>query len=130
MARSCKRRKVVSAVIRPAQIGPHRIESRRAEAEILERVPRGAFRPSPMVQSAIVRLTPRKERLFADEKIFDNLTRSLFNQRRKKVKKGLAMMKASPDAISRIDPVLLEKRPQDLTIDDVILIAQAISSSD
>jgi len=102
----------------------------RAEAEILERVPRGAFRPSPMVQSAIVRLTPRKELLFADEKVFDNLTLSLFNQRRKKVKKGLAMMKASPDAISRMDPALLEKRPQDLTIDDVIMLAQAISSFD
>jgi hypothetical protein len=32
MARSCSKRKVVSAVIRPAQIGPQRMLSRRAEA--------------------------------------------------------------------------------------------------
>ena len=102
----------------------------RAEAEILERVPRGAFRPSPMVQSAIVRLTPRKKRLFEDEATFDDLTRSLFTQRRKKVKKGLAMMKISTDAISRMDPAILEKRPQNLSLDDVIALAQAISSSD
>jgi len=101
----------------------------RAEAEILERVPRGAFRPMPQVESAIVRLRPRKTRIFEDEKAFDALTRSLFSMRRKMVKKSLAAMKISSDALSRIDPDLLERRPQELSLDEVVDLARAISGN-
>jgi len=101
----------------------------RAEAEILERVPRGAFRPPPKVMSAIVRLKPREVRLPVDENIFDNLTRGLFTQRRKKVKKSLAMMKVSSEAISRMDPVLLEKRPQELSLENVAGLVEAITGT-
>lgn len=99
----------------------------RAEAEILERVPRGAFRPRPKVESAIVRLRPREKRIPVDEKVFDNLTRGLFSMRRKKVKKSLAMMRVPSDALLRIDPDLLERRPQELSLEDVVNLAKIIS---
>lgn len=99
----------------------------RAEAEILEIVPRGAFRPIPQVESAIVRLRPRKTPILVDEKAFDDITRVLFSMRRKKVKRSLASMRASSDALSRIDPDILDKRPQELTLDEVALIVRTIS---
>ncbi len=104
--------------------------SLRAEAEILERVARGAFRPMPQVESAIVRLRPREERIAVDERIFDDLTRTIFSMRRKKVKRSLAAMKVSSEALSRIDPDLLEKRPQELSLEEVVDMAEAISASE
>lgn len=103
--------------------------SLRAEVEIVERVPRGAFRPMPQVESAIVRLRPRKKRIPVDEKVFDDLTRGLFSMRRKKVKRSLASMKVSSDVLSRIDPGLLERRPQELSLEEVVDLAKAISGN-
>jgi 16S rRNA (adenine1518-N6/adenine1519-N6)-dimethyltransferase len=99
----------------------------RAEAEVLEFVPRGAFRPMPAVESAIVRLRPREERIPVDERAFDDLTRTLFSMRRKKVKRALAAMRISPAVLSRIDPDLLDKRPQELSLEDVVDLARAAS---
>lgn len=101
--------------------------SLRAEAEILERVPRGAFRPMPQVESAIVRLRPRENRIPVDYGVFDDLTRTLFSMRRKKVKRSLAAMRISSAALSRIDPDLLEKRPQELSQEEVVDLARTIS---
>jgi len=101
--------------------------SLRAEAEILEFVPRGAFRPMPAVGSAIVRLRPRESRIPVDERAFDDLTRTLFSMRRKKVKRSLAAMKVPSDILSRIDPDLLDKRPQELSLEEVVTLARSIS---
>jgi 16S rRNA (adenine1518-N6/adenine1519-N6)-dimethyltransferase len=101
----------------------------RAEAEILEFVPKGAFRPMPAVESAIVRLRPRESRIPVDERVFDDLTRTLFSMRRKKVKRSLAAMRISHAVLSRIDPDLLEKRPQELSLEDVVDLARASSGN-
>ncbi len=101
--------------------------SHRAEAEILEFVPRSAFRPMPQVESAIVRLRPREDPIPGEERVFDDLTRALFSMRRKKVKRSLAAMKVPSEALSRVDPDLLEKRPQELSLEEVIDLAKAIS---
>ncbi|MGC9515386.1 16S rRNA (adenine(1518)-N(6)/adenine(1519)-N(6))-dimethyltransferase RsmA [Methanocrinis sp.] len=99
----------------------------RAEAEILERVPRGAFRPMPQVESAIVRLRPRENRIPVDERAFDDLTRGLFSMRRKKVKRSLAAMGVPSEILSRIDPDLLERRPQELFLEEVVDLARSVS---
>ena len=101
--------------------------SLRAEAEILEFVPRGAFRPMPQVESAIVRLRPHETRIPVDEKVFEDLTRGLFSMRRKKVKRSLAAMRIFSDVLSGIDPDLLHKRPQELTLEEVVDLARAVS---
>jgi len=56
--------------------------------EIIETIPRTSFDPQPKVDSCIVTLSPRKTNPFnvSDEKFFFNLTRELFNHRRKKIK--------------------------------------------
>jgi 16S rRNA (adenine1518-N6/adenine1519-N6)-dimethyltransferase len=57
----------------------------RCTVEPLFRVPPGAFRPPPKVDSAIVRLTPLPAHLLpdADTKLIERLVRAAFGQRRK-----------------------------------------------
>lgn len=100
-----------------------------SEAEILEKVPRSAFRPMPEVNSAIVRLRPRKQRPKVDAKIFMSLCEGLFRNRRKKVKNALAAMGADKWSVADIDATLLEKRPEDLTPDEAAGLAKLLSDS-
>jgi 16S rRNA (adenine1518-N6/adenine1519-N6)-dimethyltransferase len=95
--------------------------------EILEKVSKMAFRPVPQVDSAIVRLQPRLDRPEADPADFMRLVEGLFNNRRKKVKKGLAALEASPRAIAELDAALLERRPEDLSPDEAASLVVAIS---
>ncbi|MFZ2470635.1 MAG: 16S rRNA (adenine(1518)-N(6)/adenine(1519)-N(6))-dimethyltransferase RsmA [Methanothrix sp.] len=95
--------------------------------EILEKVSKMAFRPVPQVDSAIVRLLPRSDRPAADGTDFMRLAEGLFNNRRKKVKKGLAALGAGPRAIAELDADILERRPEDLTPDEAASLVEAIS---
>ncbi len=63
----------------------------RAEMEIMEKIPRSAFKPPPRVDSAVVRIIPRKEPPFRikDEKLFEDVVRTLFSARRKTVRSAL-----------------------------------------
>ncbi len=61
-----------------------------AEIEILEIVPRSAFHPVPEVDSAIVRLKPRKPSYeVKDEEFFLKLVTACFSKRRKKLKNAI-----------------------------------------
>jgi len=88
------------------------------EIEILETVSKMAFRPVPQVDSAIVRLLPRRDRPPGDPEAFIRLAEGLFNNRRKKVKKGLASLGAGREALAEMDAELLERRPEELTPDE------------
>jgi 16S rRNA (adenine1518-N6/adenine1519-N6)-dimethyltransferase len=63
----------------------------RAEAELLDYVPRNLFYPSPDVDSMMVRLRPREKPPFSveDEELFFQLVRVLFSQRNKKVRNAV-----------------------------------------
>jgi 16S rRNA (adenine1518-N6/adenine1519-N6)-dimethyltransferase len=97
--------------------------------EILESVPRTAFRPVPEVDSAIVRLRPR-EHQEVDTAVFMRLVETLFRNRRKKVKKGLAAFGVSRETLAELDGSMLERRPEELTPDEVAGIVRVISNLD
>lgn len=61
----------------------------RANPEILDYISREAFRPRPRVDSAIVRITPKISIQKIDEKIFSDLVRGLFTQRRRNLRSAL-----------------------------------------
>lgn len=94
------------------------------DAEILEIVPKGAFRPVPEVESAIVRLTKRRVEL--DPRAFMKFADGLFRSRRKKVKKALAAMGLSRETLVGLDTALLEKRPEELTPAEAAGLAAAM----
>lgn len=57
-----------------------------AEAEIVMKVPRSAFYPSPRVDSALLTIKPRNDTLqIKDASLFEDLVRSLFTQRRRRL---------------------------------------------
>jgi 16S rRNA (adenine1518-N6/adenine1519-N6)-dimethyltransferase len=97
------------------------------EVEILECVPKTAFRPVPSVNSSIVRLRPRKEKPEVDAMIFMRIVEGLFRSRRKKVKKALAAMGVTKEMLSGLEASTIEKRPEELAPDEVALLAGAIN---
>ncbi len=97
------------------------------DIEVMETVSKMAFRPVPQVDSAIVRLTPRQDRPPGDPAAFIRLAEGLFNNRRKKVKKGLASLGAGREALAELDAELLERRPEELTPDEAASLLPAVS---
>jgi 16S rRNA (adenine1518-N6/adenine1519-N6)-dimethyltransferase len=60
----------------------------KAKCEFLEKIPKNFFSPQPKIDSYMVKLSPREKPKFnvIDEDFFFDVTRELFNQRRKKIK--------------------------------------------
>jgi 16S rRNA (adenine1518-N6/adenine1519-N6)-dimethyltransferase len=76
-------------------------------------VPATAFRPAPRVESAVVRLLPRREPLFdiGDPQRFDQVVRAAFSQRRKTLRNALrALVDADTMRQHDIDPTLRPER--------------------
>ena len=59
------------------------------EVDIQRTVPPEAFHPRPRIDSSVAVLTPRKDRAVFDHRLFDELIRRGFSQRRKQLKKQL-----------------------------------------
>jgi 16S rRNA (adenine1518-N6/adenine1519-N6)-dimethyltransferase len=85
------------------------------EVEYLFEVHENCFRPPPKVKSAVIRLTPKKERVsMKNEKEFFLLVKTAFNQRRKTLRN--AVRKLFDDEILQ-DPIF-DKRAEQLSIED------------
>jgi 16S rRNA (adenine1518-N6/adenine1519-N6)-dimethyltransferase len=89
----------------------------------LLRVPAGAFRPPPKVESALVRLVPLAERPNMDETAFAGVVAAAFSARRKTLRNALPLAAADFEALA-IDPRL---RPENLAPADYVRIAQRIA---
>ena len=103
-----------------------------AHAEILARVPPGAFQPPPQVDSAVIRVTPRAEPVVAPEHEarFRTLVQEAFGLRRKQMRRVVRTL-AALDA-ERADAVLAEAaidpetRPETLTPADFARLVAAL----
>jgi 16S rRNA (adenine1518-N6/adenine1519-N6)-dimethyltransferase len=95
----------------------------------LLRVPPGAFRPPPKVDSAVVRLTPRppSERAFGDAALLARIVKAAFGQRRKTLSNALGEI-ASADAIraAGIDP---RTRAEQLAPEAFVRLAETIEKT-
>lgn len=90
-------------------------------------VPPHAFTPPPKVMSAIVRLTPRQPPVaVVDEKLFSDVVKTCFSQRRKTLRNNLKQLVAEEHLPSL--PVELGKRPEQLSVDEYVALANAIAS--
>lgn len=88
---------------------------RRADVEIVARVPPGAFDPPPQVDSAIVRIRPRPPS-FDVPPNFDAVVERAFAQRRKKIANTLGSK----------DIPFADRRPEELTPEEFALVARSL----
>lgn len=114
----------------------------RASIELLGEVPSEAFFPQPKVTSAIVRLKPREPPFdVADEGMFFNVVRALFQHRRQRVRNalyrsfgevfpGVKISKAERRAAidQKLPKALAEARVMDLAPEKFGLIANLLTS--
>lgn len=103
-----------------------------AEVELLNSVPKEAFYPSPEVDIAIVRLKPKDPLPFKvkDEKVFDEIVRTLFTQRNRKVRNAVLPLLhryGLNDAIADLLP-FHNKRVRTLAPEDFGVLANELSA--
>lgn len=98
----------------------------RCEARYLFTVPPGAFSPAPKVESAIVRLTPRKNLPFEAKNFntFSRVVKAAFAQRRKTIKNNLKGLidEAGLNSLG----IAASTRAETLSIEDFVNIANHI----
>jgi 16S rRNA (adenine1518-N6/adenine1519-N6)-dimethyltransferase len=98
------------------------------EVKILFQIGSGAFSPPPKVDSAFIRLIPRKYHNIAilDENKFSDIVRLAFNQRRKTIANNLKKyLAASQLETMRINS---KSRPEQLSVNDFVLISNNLST--
>lgn len=90
--------------------------SYKATCRILEDVDRSCFSPAPNVDSSIVELLPHRKPLFhvKNEAFFFELTKQLFNHRRKKIKYSLKEMYRDIDDLPFLDQRVEALTPQQI----------------
>jgi 16S rRNA (adenine1518-N6/adenine1519-N6)-dimethyltransferase len=100
------------------------------ESKILMNVKKRSFYPIPKVDSAVVQLVPRKEKLkVMDEELFFKLVNVVFNQRRKKIKNSLknkgSLFNIPVDKYSRLlgESIYQDRRPEELTPEQLVDLA-------
>jgi 16S rRNA (adenine1518-N6/adenine1519-N6)-dimethyltransferase len=101
----------------------------RFRVDKLFNVPAGAFRPVPQVDSACVRLTPHATLpcRAQDEPLLAQMVTRAFSQRRKTVRNALSdFVTAEELSALGVDPRL---RPEDLSLDDFVRVANAVAAS-
>jgi 16S rRNA (adenine1518-N6/adenine1519-N6)-dimethyltransferase len=100
----------------------------RFEARELLRVAPGAFRPAPAIESALVRLAPRRPLPWPahDESVLAELVAKAFTQRRKTLRNALRDRVEERDfAAAGIDPGL---RPEALSVAQFVRLADAVAA--
>jgi 16S rRNA (adenine1518-N6/adenine1519-N6)-dimethyltransferase len=107
---------------------------RHASIETVLRLPAGAFRPVPKIQSTLVRLrfhaaSPPVQ----DERVFEAVTQAIFTRRRKTLANALLAYPLKSDqspasvlAAAGLDP---QRRPETLTLHELARLSDALGTS-
>ncbi len=108
------------------------------EVTLLFRAPRGAFRPAPTVDSALVRIDFSRDFFMRmdkvrppefDETAFRKLVRALFAMRRKTIRNNLKAF-VSPEILRRLEDsslsLFLNARAEELSIEDFLELSSLI----
>jgi 16S rRNA (adenine1518-N6/adenine1519-N6)-dimethyltransferase len=97
------------------------------DIEYLFTVDENVFIPPPKVKSAVIRLRRNKvEKLDCDEKLFVRVVKTAFNQRRKMLRQALKPLGVS---LENIDPELMTKRAEQLSVEQFIGITNSIKQT-
>lgn len=98
-----------------------------AEAKIIMHIPSDAFKPQPKVDSVIVQFKPKINKIRFNKTILEEITKNLFNQRRKQIKSTLIKF-GDPLKICSLLNIAPSLRPEQITLEQyenmAILIAK------
>jgi len=84
----------------------------------------GNFAPPPKVQSAVIRLERKTVEIDCDEKLFRQIVKTSFNQRRKMLRNTMKSFIPDPEILN--EPFFAQ-RPEVLTVDDFIELTRRVS---
>lgn len=85
----------------------------------------GAFAPPPKVQSAVIRLRRNsRTELGCDEKLFKQVVKTAFNQRRKTLRNALKPL--LPEGFDSSDPIF-DQRAEKLSVEDFVALSSMIA---
>ncbi|MCC7521902.1 MAG: 16S rRNA (adenine(1518)-N(6)/adenine(1519)-N(6))-dimethyltransferase RsmA [Flavobacteriaceae bacterium] len=94
------------------------------EVEYLFTVPPHVFNPPPKVDSGVIRMTRKADfSISVDEKLFNAVVKTAFNQRRKTLRNSLKTYNL-PQEIT--ENVIFAKRPEELSFSQFIALTQII----
>lgn len=95
--------------------------------EYLFTVKAGVFNPPPKVLSAVIRLTRNEvQQLDCDEKLFWQVVKTAFNQRRKTLRNALSSLIIKE---KMVDEPLLELRAERLSVNDFVRLTNLITAT-
>lgn len=99
-----------------------------ADVKILFDVQPGSFHPRPDVTSSVVRLVMLDGPRYAlrDEQFFRGMVRSVFGKRRKTLRNALRYFIDDDPAAAVPDASLLQRRPEDLTIEECVELGNVL----
>ncbi len=94
------------------------------KVEYLFTVNEDVFDPPPKVKSAVIRLTANgRTDLGCNEKLFKSIVKQAFNQRRKMLRNSI---KSFTPRYDELDAHTLTRRPEQLSVEDFIILTNAI----
>ena len=95
------------------------------DVEYLFTVSEDVFYPPPNVKSAVLRLQRNNRTdLSIPQKFYTHVVKTAFNQRRKTLRNSLKSFEGSED----LDPELTKLRPEQLSVDEFLLLASRLHS--
>ena len=97
------------------------------EGEYLFTVSKGNFSPPPKVQSAVIRLSRKEDQeLGCDAKLFRQVVKSAFSQRRKMLRNT---MKSFIKESEILKDAFFEQRPERLSVEDFVQLTNLVASN-
>ncbi len=97
------------------------------DSKIVMNIPSAAFKPQPKINSSVVQIIPKKINKLLNKNILEEITKTLFNQRRKQIKSTLSSF-GDPIKICNslnIDPSM---RPEELSLNQYESLAHLVAN--
>ena len=98
------------------------------KVEYLFTVHEHVFNPPPKVKSAVIRMTRNETKeLGCNEKLFKQIVKTTFNQRRKTLRNSISLILEKGNPLSA-DPIF-NKRPEQLSVEDFIELTNRVEQA-
>ncbi len=94
--------------------------------QLMESVPKGAFKPHPEVASAVIRLVPHPQFEVNNRELFEDMVKFVFSRRRKMVGKTLSQWSKSRKIELEIPDELIKRRPEEIEPEFYARLANSI----